>query len=72
MATQIYVAVDAGKCCGYRLCAEECPEVFKLDDGGFAYVDDPAVPPGLEERARRGAAACPEDAITVSDEPFAS
>ncbi len=69
---RLYVAVDLSKCCGYTLCAEVCPEVYKLDDDGFAYVESDRVPLGLEDKAKAGAAACPELAITVSVEPPAA
>jgi ferredoxin len=61
------VVVDRVKCCGYSICAEICPQVYKLDDNGFAYVDDENVPPELAESAREGADACPELAITVTE-----
>jgi ferredoxin len=63
----LYVNVDMSKCCGYTSCAEASPEVYRLDDQGFAYVDSVVVPPGLEAKAREGAAACPERAIYVGD-----
>jgi ferredoxin len=67
---RLYVKVDLAKCCGYTLCAEACPEVFKLDEQGLAYVESSLVPEGLEEKARAGANVCPEDAIVCSDTPF--
>ena len=42
-----------------------CPEVYKVDEQGYSYVEHEAVLPDLEEKARRGAEACPEDAIVV-------
>lgn len=66
----MYVSVDAAKCCGYTLCSEACPEVFKLDEHGFAYVEDARVPAGLEDRARQGAEVCPEGAISLGDTPL--
>ncbi|HMG41446.1 MAG TPA: ferredoxin [Acidimicrobiales bacterium] len=66
---RLYVSVDPAKCCGYTTCADVCPEVFKLDEDGFAHVDDDRVPAGLEDKARAGAAACPEHAIHVGDTP---
>jgi ferredoxin len=66
----LFVRVDAAKCCGYRICAQVCPEVFKLDDQGFAYVEQAALPVELEPRVREAAAACPEDAILLGQEPF--
>ncbi len=57
--TRLYVAVDLSKCCGYTLCAEVCPEVYKLDEDGFAYVESDRIPLGLEDKAKAGAAAWP-------------
>jgi ferredoxin len=56
--------VDRNRCCGYGICAEVCPEVYKIDDQGFAYVDGD-VPPELEDAAREGCDACPDEAIVV-------
>ncbi len=67
LTTRLRVEVIDAKCCGYTVCADICPEVYKLDEGGFAYVDDPMVPEGLEDKARRGAMACPEAAIIVTE-----
>jgi ferredoxin len=65
----LYVKVDVSKCCGYTTCAEVCPEVYKLDEQGFAYVESEVVPPGLEAKAREGAFMCPEHAIYVGETP---
>jgi ferredoxin len=67
--TRLYVAVDARKCCGYTTCASTAPEIFQLDDGGFAYVTDDRVPLGLEAEAMAGANSCPERAIYVGPTP---
>jgi len=61
-------SVQRGKCCGYAICAELCPEVYKLDDQGFAFTEDALIPVELEARAREGAAACPELAITLVEQ----
>jgi ferredoxin len=61
------VTLKPGKCCGYAICAEICPEVYKLDDNGFAVIPDPNVPAELAEAAREGAEACPEDAFIVTE-----
>lgn len=66
----LYVKVVDAKCCGYTVCADTCPEVYKLDDQGFAFVEDSLVPEDLEEQAIRGAKVCPESAILTSEEPF--
>jgi ferredoxin len=57
--------VDRGKCCGYGICAEMCPSVFKLDDQGFAYTEGP-VPEGLEAEAIEAGEACPEEAVAFT------
>lgn len=49
-------------CCGYGICADICPDVFKLDEQGFAYVDGP-VPAAFEATALEALAECPEEAI---------
>lgn len=58
--------VDATKCEAYGVCAEKCPEVFVLDEWGYAsVVGDGDVAAGEEENARAAAAACPENAIII-------
>lgn len=62
----LHVKVEREKCCGYGICAEICPSVYKLDEQGFAYVDTDLVSPGDEDAAVEGAEACPELAIIVT------
>jgi ferredoxin len=64
--TALKAVVDPARCCGYTLCSQVCPEVFELDEDGFAAVALPVVPPELADKARAGAAACPEGAITLT------
>ena len=64
----IAVSVDRTKCCGYAMCTETAPEVFALDDSGYACVVLDVVPPEMAEAARRGARACPQMAIRVTEE----
>jgi ferredoxin len=59
------VEIEREKCCGYGICAEICPSVYKLDDQGFVYIDSDLVPAGDEEAAEEGADACPEAALAV-------
>jgi ferredoxin len=61
------VVINKPACCGYGVCAEICPEVYKLDADGFVYVDNEIVPEGLEESAREGADACPQSALKLVD-----
>ena len=66
-STRMRVEVNKKACCAYGLCAEICPEVYKLDENGMAYVESEWVPEGLEELAREGAMACPQLALKVED-----
>jgi ferredoxin len=62
---RLRVVIDKAACCGYGICAEICPEVFKLDGNGIVYVDDPLVPEALEAKATEGALSCPQSALAV-------
>jgi ferredoxin len=64
-SSRLRVVIDKPACCGYGLCAEICPDVFKLDDNGIVFVEDALVPAGLEDKAREGADACPQSALSV-------
>jgi len=61
------VIVDRSRCCGYGLCAQLCPEVYKLDENGLVFVESDLVPAGQEEEAKEGAAACPAEAIVIEE-----
>lgn len=63
------VIVDRSRCCGYGLCAQLCPEVYKLDENGLVFVDAETIPVGLEEEAKEGAAACPAEALVIEAIP---
>ncbi|OSC27068.1 ferredoxin [Mycobacterium vulneris] len=60
----LLITVDRSKCCGYTLCAAEGPDVYSIDDAGYAEAPE-SVPANLEAQACRGAEACPDSAITV-------
>jgi len=59
------VTADRSRCCGYGLCAQMCPEIYKLDADGLVVLAMDTVPAGMEEAAREGAAACPAEALAV-------
>ncbi len=61
------VSVDRVKCCGYAICAEICPDVFKIDKEGFVVIETPLVSADLADSAREGAESCPELAISVRE-----
>lgn len=60
------VAVDAGKCQGHARCNLIAPELFDLDEGGYAVVIESDVAPEHEAAARNAAVNCPEGAIEIS------
>lgn len=43
------------------------PEVFGADDDGYGQVLAEEVPAEFADAARKGAANCPEDAITITE-----
>lgn len=65
MATRLKADVAKGACCAYGLCNEICPEVYKLDENGFVYIDADVIPEGMEDQAREGAMACPASVIEL-------
>ena len=63
------VRVLASACDGFGLCANHCPQVFQLDEWGYAYAAAAGVvPQGTEHLARRAVIDCPVHAIEVVDE----
>ncbi len=61
------VRIDRGKCQAHNRCHMACPEVYKTDEEGYAYVENEEVPGPLKDKARRGAEACPEHAVVVME-----
>jgi len=57
--------IDLSKCSGHARCYATDPELFQIDDSGYALRPEFEVPAGSEAAAREGADACPERAITV-------
>ncbi len=60
------VRYDRDACQGHNRCYLLAPEVFDVDDEGYAILlIDGEVPPELEAKARLAADNCPEYAITL-------
>lgn len=59
------IRVDHDACTGHGRCWTLAPEVFDGGDDGYCATAEREVPPELEAQARRGAAGCPERAITI-------
>ena len=65
----VRVHVDSDKCQGHNRCYAIAPELFDVDDLGFATeLNDGVVPPPLEDKARAAAANCPEFAISILEQ----
>ncbi len=63
------IRVDSEKCQGHNRCFVVAGELFELDDYGYAHeLNDGAVPPELEEKARLAVKNCPELAIVIEGE----
>jgi ferredoxin len=66
MTTGITVRVDPDKCQGHARCSALAPELFELDELGYArQAVNSCVPPELVDKAYMARANCPEDAIII-------
>jgi ferredoxin len=64
----VKVRVDPTLCQGHNRCYALAPDLFRLDDAGFASaVGDGEVPPGREEDAELAADNCPETAVLIDE-----
>ena len=60
------ICVNEEECIGDGLCAQEAPGTFEMNDDDKAVLMNPVT--DNDETILEAAAACPEDAIIVSDE----
>jgi len=59
-------SINREECIGCGLCAETCPEVFRLADDGHAEVyADPS--PEAEDSVREAADSCPVSVIVTEE-----
>jgi ferredoxin len=64
------VHVDPEKCQGHNRCYALAPDLFDVDDLGFAFeLNEGVVPEHLEDQARAAVANCPEFAISITETP---
>lgn len=62
------VRVDPSMCEAFKKCNEVAPELFKLDEFGYADMDEFVdVPAELQDKVRRAAEACPTGAVKVEE-----
>lgn len=61
------VAVDPTRCMGHGQCSAHGPDVYEPDEEGYCVVLMTEVEGDELEQAVKGAEACPESAITVTD-----
>ena len=57
--------LDRSGCISCGLCAETCPEVFRIADDGVAEVHQENVPKEVEDQAMEAQNGCPVSVITV-------
>ena len=63
------VHVDGDRCQGHNRCYAIAPDLFDVDDLGYAReIGDGVVPADREEQARLAAANCPELAIEITED----
>ncbi|HEY9314853.1 ferredoxin [Williamsia sp.] len=56
---------DLNKCSGHARCFLVDPELFDIDDSGYALNAEVDIPAGDEGKAHEAVAACPERAIAL-------
>jgi ferredoxin len=61
------VRVDVERCSGHARCRAMAPDVYELDELGYNVTPVKEVPVGHEDAARKGALACPEQAILIEE-----
>jgi ferredoxin len=66
----VKVRVDPERCQGHTLCAMIAPKMFELDDiDGHSSAVSEDVPVDQETQVREAVRSCPEQAISVSEDP---
>lgn len=69
MMGPVRIHFDRDACQGHNRCYLLAPELFDVDDEGYAILKVPgAVPDDLVDKARLAADNCPEYAITLRED----
>jgi ferredoxin len=58
------ITVDDDRCAGRGMCLTFCPEVFTLNDDGYAEAQATEIPVESQAAVREAIECCPEHAIT--------
>ncbi len=61
------VHIDKDVCAGFGFCLDLAPEVFELNDDGYAVVLSADVPVDKEEAVRTAVMQCPSSAISITE-----
>lgn len=62
------IVVDQVKCHTLGICVMECPEVFRFQEGSKKAISIlPEIPPELQEKVRKVARMCPNEAILIKE-----
>jgi ferredoxin len=65
----VKVKLHKSLCEGFGTCGNHAPDLFEIDEWGYASLKgDGTVPPGQEAQARRAIMDCPVHAITEERE----
>jgi ferredoxin len=59
------ITVDDDRCAGHGMCLTLCPEMFALNDDGYAESRMTDVPVEFQAAVREAIECCPEHAITA-------
>jgi ferredoxin len=65
--TRLRVRVDPIRCTAFGFCAEFCPELFDLDEWGYAWLKEGEVDGAAARLVRETARLCPRRAILVEE-----
>lgn len=57
--------IDRDLCIGCEVCADTCPNVFRMNDDGLAEVYVDTIAPEDEDTAKAAESNCPVNIITV-------
>lgn len=59
--------IDHDECIGDGICEDICPQVFKLEDDGLAYVIKEEPGPELRPQIEEAILACPTTCISLEE-----